>query len=247
MKILVAVKRVVDAKVKVRPLPDYSGVDLKLAKMTINPFDEIAVEEAVRLKESGAADEVVAVSIGFGKTQDTLRQAMAIGADRSILVEAEGVIEPLAAAKILAKVVEREAPDLVLLGKQAIDDDANQTGQMLSALCGMPLGTFAGEIALDGGRLIVTRETDGGTQTVSLAMPAVVTADLRLAEPRYLPSMAKARKKPIETVKLEELGVNVTPRLRLLEVEKPEQRRGRVMVSSVDELLEKLKNEAHVL
>lgn len=249
MKILVAVKRVVDAKVKVRPLPDHSGVDLKLAKMTINPFDEIAVEEAVRLKESGAADEVVAVSIGFGKTQDTLRQAMAIGADRSILVEAEGVIEPLAAAKILAKVVKREAPDLVLLGKQAIDDDANQTGQMLSALCGMPLGTFAGEIALEGGRLIVTRETDGGTQTVSLAMPAVVTADLRLAEPRYvtLPSMAKARKKPIETVKLEELGVNVTPRLRLLEVEKPEQRRGRVMVSSVDELLEKLKNEAHVL
>ena len=179
MKILVAVKRVVDAKIKVRPLPDHSGVDTKLAKMAINPFDEIAVEKAVSLREAGKADEVVAVTIGPLKSVDTLRVAMAIGADRSVHVRTDDVLEPLAVAKVLREIVKREQPDLVLLGKQAIDDDANQTGQMLSALCDMPLATFASEIELEDGRWVVTRETDGGTQTISLATPAVVTADLR--------------------------------------------------------------------
>ncbi len=249
MKILVAVKRAVDAKVKVRPLPDNSGVDLKLAKMAMNPFDEIAVEEAVELREAGKVDEVVAVTVGPLKSVDTLRVAMAIGADRSIHVKTDAVVEPLGVAKILKTIVEREQPDLILLGKQAIDDDANQTGQMLSALCDMPLGTFASEIDLVDGRWLVTRETDAGTQTVSLAAPAVVTADLRLAEPRYvtLPSMAKARKKPVETIELETLGLDVAPRLRVLSVEQPPARKAGVMVSSVDELIEKLKNEAHVI
>ena len=195
MKILVAVKRVVDAKIKVRPLPDHSGVDVKLAKMAMNPFDEIAIEKAVTLREAGVADEVVAVTVGPLKAVDTLRVAMAIGADRAVHVRTDESLEPLAVAKVLRAVVEREKPDLVLLGKQAIDDDANQTGQMLSALCDMPLATFANEIVLEGGRWVVTRETDGGTQTVSLATPAVVTADLRLAEPRYvtLPAMGNHR------------------------------------------------------
>lgn len=249
VKILVAVKRVVDAKFKVRPLPDNSGVDTKLAKMAINPFDEIAVEEAVQLKEAGKADEVVAVSIGAQKCVDTLRVAMAIGADRSIHVLTDEMLEPLAVAKVLQKIVEREKPDLVLLGKQAIDDDANQVGQMLSALISRPLGAFASEIDVVDGRYLVTRETDGGTQTVSLASPAVITADLRLAEPRYvtLPSMAKARKKPVETIELAALGVDTTPRIKTLRVELPPARKAGVMVSSVAELVEKLKNEARVI
>ena len=239
MKILVAVKRVVDAKIKVRPLPDHSGVDVKLAKMAMNPFDEIAIEKAVTLREAGVADEVVAVTVGPLKAVDTLRVAMAI--DESL--------EPLAVAKVLRAVVEREKPDLVLLGKQAIDDDANQTGQMLSALCDMPLATFANEIVLEGGRWVVTRETDGGTQTVSLATPAVVTADLRLAEPRYvtLPAMGKARKKPVEDIELAGLGIDTAPRIRILGVEEPPARKAGVMVSGVDELVDRLKNEAHVI
>ncbi len=250
MKILVAVKRVVDAKVKVRPLPDHSGPDIKLARMAINPFDEIAVEEAVELREAGKADEVVAVSIGGAKSVDVLRTAMAIGADRAIHVLTDDVIEPLAAAKILAKLVEREAPGIVLLGKQAIDDDCGQTGPMLSALLRRPLGAFASEIELTAdGRIQVTRETDGGSQTVSLALPAVITADLRLAEPRYvtLPSMAKARKKPVETSELAALGVDAAPRVKTLCVEPPPARKAGVRVSSVDELVEKLRNEAHVI
>lgn len=249
MKILVAVKRAVDAKVKVRPLPDHSGVDTKLAKMAMNPFDEIAVEEAVELREAGKADEVVAVTAGPAKSVDTLRVAMAIGADRAVHVKTDDVLEPLAVAKILRAVAEREKPDLILLGKQAIDDDANQTGQMLSALCDMPLATFASEIEFENGRWVVTRETDGGTQTVSLAVPAVVTADLRLAEPRYvtLPSMAKARKKPVEEIELASLGLDTAPRLRVLSVDEPPARKAGVMTASVDELVEKLKNEAHVL
>lgn len=249
VKILVAVKRVVDAKVKVRPLPDNSGADLKLAKMAINPFDEIAVEEAVELKEAGKADEVVAVTVGNLKAVDALRHAMAIGADRAVHVLTDDVLEPLAVAKVLQKIVEREKPDLVLLGKQAIDDDANQTGQMLSALCRMPLGAFAGDIEIENGRFIVTCETDGGTETISLGMPAVVTADLRLAEPRYvtLPSMAKARKKPVEQIDLAALGVDAAPRQRIVRVELPPARKAGMMLDSVDALIEQLKNAAHVI
>lgn len=244
MKILVAVKRVVDAKVKVRPLPDGSDVDTKLAKMAMNPFDEIAVEEAVRLREAGHADEVVAVTAGPAKSLDTLRVAMAIGADRAIHVETDAVLEPLAVAKILKKIVEKENPDLVLLGKQAIDDDANQVGQMLSALIDRPVAAFASEIAFENGRALITRETDGGTQTVSLELPAVVTADLRLAEPRYvtLPSMAKARKKPVEAIALDVLGVDAAPRTKLLGVVQPSSARAGVMVGSVDELAAKIKD-----
>ena len=249
MKILVAVKRVVDAKVKVRPLPDHSGPDTKLARMTINPFDEIAVEEAVELKEAGKATEVVAVTIGGEKAKNELLTAMAIGADRSIHVLAEDAVEPLAAAKILAKIVEREKPDLILMGKQAIDDDAAQTGPMLSELLGLPLATFASEIECADGRLTVTRETDGGTQTVSVSLPAVVTADLRLAEPRYvtLPSKAKAKKKPVEMIELASLGVSAAPRQKILGVEPPPARKAGVMVSSVDELIQKLRDEAHLI
>ena len=244
MKILVAVKRVVDAKIKVRPLPDHSGVDVKLAKMAMNPFDEIAIEKAVTLREAGVADEVVAVTVGPLKAVDTLRVAMAIGADRAVHVRTDESLEPLAVAKVLRAVVECEKPDLVLLGKQAIDDDANQTGQMLSALCDMPLATFANEIVLEGGRWVVTRETDGGTQTVSLATPAVVTA-----EPRYvtLPAMGKARKKPVEDIELAGLGIDTAPRIRILGVEEPPARKAGVMVSGVDELVDRLKNEAHVI
>ena len=240
MKILVAVKRVVDAKIKVRPLPDHSGVDVKLAKMAMNPFDEIAIEKAVTLREAGVADEVVAVIVGPLKAVDTLRVAMAIGADRAVHVRTDESLEPLAVAKVLRAVVEREKPDLVLLGKQAIDDDANQTGQMLSALCDMPLATFANEIVLEGGRWVVTRETDGGTQTVSLATPA---------EPRYvtLPAMGKARKKPVEDIELAGLGIDTAPRIRILGVEEPPARKAGVMVSGVDELVDRLKNEAHVI
>ncbi len=241
MKILVAVKRVVDAKVKVRPLPDHSGVDLKLARMALNPFDEIAVEEAVELREAGKADEVVAVTVGPLKAVDTLRVAMAIGADRSIHVKTDLALEPLAVAKVLKVIVEREKPDMVLLGKQAIDDDSNQTGQMLSALCNMPLGCFASKIEVEEGRYLVTRETDRGTQTVALAMPAVLTADLRLAEPRYvtLPAMGRARKKPVETVDLAGLGVDVRPRQKILSVEYPPARKAGEMLGSVDAFVEK--------
>ena len=248
MKILVAVKRVVDAKVKVRPLPDRSGPDTKLARMAINPFDEIAVEEAVELKEAGKVQEVVAVTIGGAKSVDVLRTAMAIGADRSIHVSTDEMMEPLAAAKILAKIAEREKPDLILMGKQAIDDDAAQTGPMLSELLNLPLAAFASEIELADGRLIVTRETDGGTQTISVTLPAVVTADLRLAEPRYvtLPSMAKARK-PVETIELASLGIHTAPRQKLLSVEPPPARKAGVMVANVDELIQKLRDEAHLL
>ena len=248
MKILVAVKRVVDAKVKVRPLPDRSGPDTKLARMAINPFDEIAVEEAVELKEAGKVQEVVAVTIGGAKSVDVLRTAMAIGADRSIHVSTDEMMEPLAAAKILAKIAEREKPDLILMGKQAIDDDAAQTGPMLSELLNLPLAAFASEIELADGRLIVTRET-GGTQTISVTLPAVVTADLRLAEPRYvtLPSMAKARKKPVETIELASLGIHTAPRQKLLSVEPPPARKAGVMVANVDELIQKLRDEAHLL
>ena len=244
MKIMVAVKRVVDAKMKVRPLPDNSGVDLKVAKMALNPFDEIAVEAAVRLREAGKADEVVAVTIGPAKAVDQLRVAMAIGADRSVHVRTDDVLEPLAVAKVLREIANREKPDLILLGKQAIDDDSNQVGQMLSALCDMPLGAFASELDVADGRYLVTRETDGGTQTVSLASPAVMTADLRLAEPRYvtLPSMAKARKKPVEEMELASLGVDTAPRLKVLRVELPPERAAGEMLPDVDALVEKLKH-----
>ena len=252
MKVLVAVKRVVDYNVKVHALADGSGLDVDgkpAVRRSLNPFDEIAVEAAVHLKETGAADEVVAVSVGEAKAVDTLRVALAMGADRGILVHTDVKTEPLGVARLLKAVVDREKPDLVAMGKQAIDDDANQTGQMLSALCGMPLGTFASDIGFEDGRWIVTRETDGGTQTVSLAAPAVVTADLRLAEPRYvtLPSMAKARKKPVETIELASLGLDTASRIRVLSVDEPPARKAGVMVASVDELVEKLKNEAHVL
>lgn len=248
-KILVAVKRVVDAKIKVRLLPDHSGVDTKLAKMAINPFDEIAVEEAVQLKEKGLVEEVVAVTVGPAKALDQLRVAMAIGADRGIHVTTDAELEPLAVAKVLKVVCERETPDLCLLGKQAIDDDANQVGQMLSALLDVPVAPAASALSVEEGRWLVTRETEGGTQTVSLSAPAVVTADLRLAQPRYvtLPAMGKARKKPVETLELTSLGVDVTPRNRVLSVEQPPQKAAGVKVSNVDELIEKLKNTAHVL
>ena len=249
MKILVAVKRVVDAKVKVRPLPDHSDVDTKIAKMAINPFDEIAVEEAVRLREAGKADEVVAVTVGPLKSVDTLRFAMAIGADRSIHVLTDEKLEPLAVAKVLSKICEKESPDLVLLGKQAIDDDACQTGQMLAALAGTSLATFAYKIEVTDAGFEVTRETDGGTQMVALEKPAVVTSDLRLAEPRYvtLPSMARARKKPVEQIDFASLGVDAKPRVKLLGVEMPVTKREGRMVSSVDELVDILKNTAQVL
>lgn len=249
MKILVAVKRVVDAKVKVRPLPDHSDVDTKIAKMAINPFDEIAVEEAVRLREAGKADEVVAVTVGPLKSVDTLRFAMAIGADRSIHVLTDEKLEPLAVAKVLSKICEKESPDLVLLGKQAIDDDACQTGQMLAALAGTSLATFACKIEVTDAGFEVTRETDGGTQMVALEKPAVVTSDLRLAEPRYvtLPSMARARKKPVEQIDFASFGVDAKPRVKLLGVEMPVTKREGRMVSSVDELVDILKNTAQVL
>lgn len=249
MKILVAVKRVVDAKIKVRPLADESGVDTKLAKMALNPFDEIAVEEAVQLKEKGIVDEVVAVTIGVAKAVDQLRVAMAIGADRGIHVTTEDDLEPLVVAKVLQKIVEKEQPDLILLGKQAIDDDSNQVGQMLSALLSLPVAPAANTIAFEDGRWLVTRETDGGTQTVSLSSPAVATADLRLASPRYvtLPAMGKARKKPVETVELASLGVNTAARNRVTKVTLPPQKSAGVMVNSVDELIDQLKNVAHVL
>ena len=249
MKILVPVKRVVDYNVKVRVKSDGSGVDIANVKMSMNPFDEIAVEEAVRLKEAGVATEVVAVSCGVAQCQETLRTAMAIGADRGILVQTDEELQPLAVAKLLKTLVEKEGPQLVILGKQAIDDDANQTGQMLAALLGLPQATFASKVAIADGKATVTREIDGGLETLSMSLPAIVTTDLRLNEPRYatLPNIMKAKKKPLETVTPADLGVDVAPRLKTLKVEEPPKRSAGVKVADVAELVAKLKNEAKVI
>jgi electron transfer flavoprotein beta subunit len=249
MKLLVAVKRVIDYNVKARVKPDGSGVDLANVKMAMNPFDEIAVEEAIRLKEKGTATEIVAVSIGPAQASETIRTALAMGADRGILIKHEGAVEPLSVAKLLKAVVEAEKPNLVILGKQAIDDDSNQTGQMLAALLGWPQGTFASKLVLEGEAALVTREVDGGLQTVKLKMPAIVTTDLRLNEPRYasLPNIMKAKKKPIEEKSPADYGVDVAPRLKVIKTSEPAGRKGGVKVASVDELLDKLRNEAGVL
>ena len=249
MKILVAVKRVVDYNVKVRVKSDNTDVDIANVKMSINPFDEIAVEEAVRLKEKGVATEVVAVSCGVTASQDALRTALAIGADRAVLVETDAVLQPLAVAKLLAAVQQKEGAGLIMLGKQAIDDDANQTGQMLAALLGLPQATFASKIEVADGQATATREVDGGLETLRLPVPAVITTDLRLNEPRYvtLPTIMKARKKPLEKLTPAELGVDPAPRLKVLKVTEPPERQGGVKVASVDELVEKLKNEAKVI
>ena len=249
MKLLVPVKRVVDYNVKVRVKADGSGVELAGVKMSMNPFDEIAIEEAVRLKERGVATEIVAVSIGVQQCQETLRTALAMGADRAILVQTEAAPEPLAVAKMLKALVEREQPTLVVMGKQAIDDDMNATGQMLAALLGWPQGTFASKLAVEDGTATVTREVDGGLETVALTLPAVVTTDLRLNEPRYasLPNIMKARKKPLATMTPQELGVDPSPRLRTLKVSEPPRRQAGVKVGSVAELVQKLKLEAKVI
>lgn len=249
MKILVAVKRVVDYNVKVRARADGSDVDLNNVKMSINPFCEIAVEEAVRLREAGTASEVVAVSVGEKSCQEQIRTALALGADRGIQVEVEGRVEPLVVARLLKGVVERESPDLVILGKQSIDGDNNQTGQMLGALTGMPQGTFASEVKVDAGKLSVTREVDGGLQTLSLNLPAIVTTDLRLNEPRYasLPNIMKAKKKPFDVLTPAELGVEVSSHLTLVKVEPPPERSAGIKVESVEELMDKLRNEAKVI
>src|SRR5471030_300928 len=248
MKVLVPVKRVIDYNVKIRVKPDGTGVDMANVKMSMNPFDEIAVEEAIRLKEAGKVTEVIAVSVGPAQAQETIRTALAIGADRGILVAQEGV-EPLAVAKLLKALVEKESVDLVILGKQAIDDDSNQTGQMLAALANLPQATFASKVVVADGKAIVSREVDGGTETLSLTLPAVVTTDLRLNEPRYvtLPNIMKAKKKPMETLKPADLGVDVTPRLKTLKVAEPPQRSAGVKVPDVKTLVEKLKTEAKVL
>ena len=249
MKVLVPVKRVVDYNVKVRVKGDGSGVELANVKMSMNPFDEIAVEEALRLKEGGKATEVVVVSIGPAQASETIRTGLAMGADRGILVKAEGTVEPLAVAKILKALVETEKPGLVILGKQAIDDDSNQTGQMLAALLGWPQGTFASKLAIDGDAILVTREVDGGLQTVKLKSPAIVTTDLRLNEPRYasLPNIMKAKKKPIDEKAPADVGVDISPRLEVLKTVDPPGRKAGVKVGSVAELVAKLKNEAGIL
>ena len=249
MKILVAVKRVVDSNVKVRVRADGSGVEVAGVKMAMNPFDEIAVEEALRLKEAGKADEVVLVSVGPAAAAETLRAGLAMGADRGILVRSEERVEPLGVAKALKAVAAQENPGLVILGKQAIDDDCNQTGQMLAALTGWPQGTFASKVALDSDRVTVAREVDGGVETLSLGLPAVITADLRLNEPRYasLPNIMKARKKPITETSAAELGVDLAPRLTVLGVAEPPPRRGGTRVADVAELVDRLKHEAGVL
>ena len=249
MKLLVPVKRVVDYNVKVRVRADGSGVETSGVKMSMNPFDEIAVEEAVRLREKGFASEIVVVSIGVPQCQETLRTALAMGADRGILVQAETAPEPLAVAKMLKALVDREQPGFVIMGKQAIDDDMNATGQMLAALLGWPQATFASRIVPEDGRLSVTREVDGGLETISVALPAVVTADLRLNEPRYasLPNIMKARKKPIETVSPADLGVDPAPRLQIVKVAEPATRQAGRKVGSVAELVEKLRTEAKVI
>lgn len=249
MKILVAVKRVVDAYVKVRVKADGTGMDLTNAKMSINPFCEIAVEEAVRLKEAGHATEIIAVSIGNTASQEQIRTALALGADRGILIQTEEEVQPLAVAKLLHALVQREDIGLVLLGKQSIDTDNNQVGQMLAALGGYPQGTFACKLVIQEGGVTVTREVDGGEQTVALTLPAVITTDLRLNEPRYasLPNIMKAKKKPLDIVATADLGVDVTPRIKTLKVEPPAERTAGVMVASVDELLHRLKSEAKVI
>ena len=249
MKVLVPVKRVVDYNVKVRVKSDGSDVDVANVKMSMNPFDEIAVEEATRLKESGTATEVVAVSCGVTQSQEVIRTAMAIGADRGTLVQTDAELQPLAVAKLLKAVVEKEQPQLVILGKQAIDDDANQTGQMLAALLDWPQATFANKVEVSGDNVQVTREVDGGLETVSLKMPAIITTDLRLNEPRYvtLPNIMKAKKKPLETLTPEELGVDVAPRLKTLKVAEPAQRTAGEQVADVATLIDKLKNVAKVI
>jgi electron transfer flavoprotein beta subunit len=249
MKVLVPVKRVVDYNVKIRVTADGSGVETANVKMSMNPFDEIAVEEAVRLKETGAATEVIVVSLGVQACQETLRTALAMGADRAILVLTDAELQPLAVAKALKALVDKEEPQLVILGKQAIDDDCNQTGQMLAALLGWPQGTFASKVVPGDGGITVTREIDGGLETVELTLPAVVTSDLRLNEPRYasLPNIMKAKKKPLETVKPEDLRVDVTPRLKMLRVAEPPRRQAGIKVGSAQELVEKLRNEARVI
>ena len=243
MKVLVPVKRVIDYNVKARVKADQTGVDLANVKMSMNPFDEIAVEEALRLKEKGAATEVVAVSIGPAKAVETLRTALAMGADRAIHVQSEDEVEPLAVAKILKAIAEAEQPGLVILGKQAIDDDSNQTGQMLAALMGRPQGTFANTVAIEGDRVVVKREVDGGLETVSLALPAIVTTDLRLNEPRYasLPNIMKAKSKPLDVKSPADFGVDIAPRLKTLKVMEPPVRQAGVKVADVDELVAKLK------
>ena len=249
MKILVAVKRVVDYNVKVRAKADGTGADIANVKMSINPFCEIAVEEAVRLKEKGVATEIIAVSIGAKQSQEQIRTALALGADRGILVETEAELEPLVIAKCLKALVEKESPDLVILGKQSIDGDNNQTGQMLGALTGMGQGTFASEVNVADGKVNVTREIDGGLQTVALNLPAIVTTDLRLNEPRYasLPNIMKAKKKPLDVLSPADLGVDTTTRVKLLKVTPPAERQAGIKVADVDQLIEKLKNEAKVI
>ena len=249
MKLLVPVKRVVDYNVKVRVKADGSGVETQGVKMSMNPFDEIAVEEAVRLKEKGVATEIVAVSMGVAQCSETIRTALAMGADRGILVETDAELQPLAVAKLLKALVDKEQPKLVIMGKQAIDDDMNATGQMLAALLGWPQGTFASKITMEGEKLVVTREVDGGLETIELQMPAIVTTDLRLNEPRYasLPNIMKARKKPIETIKPADLGVDPAPRLKTIKVSEPPKRQAGVKVGSVAELVAKLKTEAKVI
>ncbi|MCP4318676.1 MAG: electron transfer flavoprotein subunit beta/FixA family protein [Hyphomicrobiales bacterium] len=249
MKVLVPVKRVVDYNVKIRVRPDGSGVELANVKMSMNPFDEISVEEAIRLKEAGKVEEIIAVSVGPAKAEETIRTALAMGADRGILVQTDDLVEPLAVAKILKAIVAEENPGLVIVGKQAIDDDANQTGQMLAALLGWSQGTFASEVEIGDGVASVTREVDGGLQTIEIKLPAVVTTDLRLNEPRYasLPNIMKAKKKPLDKKTAADYGVDTAPRLNVLTTEEPEGRKAGVKVESVAELVDKLKNEAGVL
>ncbi|KQY34179.1 MULTISPECIES: electron transfer flavoprotein subunit beta/FixA family protein [Rhizobium/Agrobacterium group] len=249
MKVLVTVKRVVDYNVKIRVKPDGSGVELANVKMSMNPFDEISVEEALRLKEAGKVEEVVVVSVGPAKAEETLRTALAMGADRAILVETDDAVEPLAVAKIIKGVAEAEQPGLIIVGKQAIDDDSNQTGQMLSALLGWAQGTFASKIELGDGKAAVTREVDGGLQTIEIKLPAVVTTDLRLNEPRYasLPNIMKAKKKPLDKKSPADFGVETSPRLKVLKTEEPSGRKAGIKVKTVAELVDKLKNEAGVL
>ena len=249
MKVLVAVKRVIDYNVKIRVKTDQTGVETANVKMSMNPFDEIAVEEAVRMREAGTAEEVIAVSMGPSQSQETIRTALAMGADRGILVETDDELQPLAVAKLMKAIVDKENPDLVIVGKQAIDDDSNQTGQMLSALLGWAQGTFASELNFNGDTLNCTREVDGGLETLALKMPAVITTDLRLNEPRYasLPNIMKAKKKPIDTLSPSDLGVDTAPRLTTLKVTEPAGREAGIIVESVAELVEKLKNEAKVI
>lgn len=249
MKILVTVKRVIDYNVKIRTKPDQSGVETANVKHSMNPFDEIAVEEAVRLKEKGLANEVVAVTLGVTQAQETLRAAMAMGVDRAIYVPYDNILEPLVVAKILKVIVGQEKPDLVIMGKQAIDADSSQTGQMLAALLGWPQATFASRLVLENGEAIVSREIDGGSEDLALKLPALITADLRLNSPRYasLPNIMKAKKKPIEEIKPESLGIDLSPRIQTLKVTPPEQRKGGIKVADISELVSKLKNEAKVI